>query len=139
MSLLEQFKDPALMVEMTFGEKLLASTYTAILGMGITFVVLVLIWGAIVLMTKFTTAIERKPAGSQVVKDSPKKAAPAPASAPVEVVADDSELVAVIAAAVAASLGTTPERIRVTNIVRTYDTTPTWGQAGRREMIDNAL
>lgn len=139
MSLLEQFKDPALMVEMTFGEKLLASTYTAALGMSITFIALVIIWGAIILMTKLAQNIEKKPAKSQVVKapaaPAPKKESPVA----VEPATDDRELVAVIAAAVAASLGTTPNRIRVTNIVRTQDTTPSWGLAGRREMIDNAL
>lgn len=75
-----------------------------ILGMGTVFVVLIIIIVVIILMSKAVRSIEGK--GKEA--EAPKAAAPAPA-APVieEEVTDDLELVAVITAAVAASMGTT--------------------------------
>ncbi|SHI95704.1 sodium pump decarboxylases, gamma subunit [Geosporobacter subterraneus DSM 17957] len=47
------------------------------------------------------------------------------------------ELVAVITAAVAASLQTSTHNIIVQNILRVGDTTPTWGRAGRVEQMNS--
>src|SRR5690554_8162883 len=48
---------------------------------------------------------------------------------------EDEELVAVIAAAIAASLGTTIPQINIKTIKRISPTTPAWSEAGRREQI----
>lgn len=77
-----------------------------ILGMGTVFVVLIIIIIVIILMSKAVQSIEGK--GKEA--EAPRAAAPAPApvtAAPVieEEVTDDLELVAVITAAVAASMG----------------------------------
>lgn len=50
--------------------------------------------------------------------------------------ADDLELIAVISAAIAASLGT-QSNIVIRNIRRIDDMTPTWGKAGRSEAMAN--
>ncbi|KJF25586.1 hypothetical protein TZ02_17885 [Clostridium aceticum] len=52
-----------------------------------------------------------------------------------EVSVDDTELVAVITAAVAASLNTPTDNIIVKNITRIPDTTPVWGKLGRMQQV----
>ena len=88
-----------------------------LLGMGMVFVVLIIIIVVIVLMSKSVRAIES--IGKK--KEAPKAAAPAPApAAPVaeEESVDDLELVAVITAAVAASMGTSTDGFVVRSIKR---------------------
>lgn len=48
---------------------------------------------------------------------------------------DDKELIAVISAAVAASLGTSSNGIRIRSIKRSGSNTPTWGRKGRIEQF----
>ena len=87
-----------------------------LLGMGMVFVVLIIIIVVIVLMSKCVRAIE----GRGKKTEEPKAAAPAPVTAePVqEEEADDLELVAVITAAVAASMGTSTDGFVVRSIKR---------------------
>ncbi|RKD20956.1 hypothetical protein BET04_08935 [Caminicella sporogenes] len=56
-----------------------------------------------------------------------------------EVEENDEELVAVITAAIAASLNTSTHNIIVKNIIRIPDTTPVWGKAGRLEQMNRML
>ncbi len=52
---------------------------------------------------------------------------------------DDEELVAVIAVAIAASLGLNIPDINIRNIRRIGQNTPAWAQAGKQERINNKL
>lgn len=52
---------------------------------------------------------------------------------------NDEELVAVIAAAIAASLGVSVSDINIKNIRRTTQNTPVWAAAGRQEQIYSKL
>lgn len=52
---------------------------------------------------------------------------------------DDEELVAVIAASIAASLGVSVPEINIKSIRRIPQRTPIWAQAGRQEMIYRKL
>jgi sodium pump decarboxylase gamma subunit len=138
LSLLQRFANPDLLQNMTLGEKLLASTYVAVLGMAITFIALMILWGCIIIMGNALGV--RKP------KKEPVKVAPEPKAQPeIKTTAeetdsgDDEELVAVITAAIAASLNTSTHNIVVRNIVRVPDTTPAWGQAGRLEQMNKML
>ena len=71
-----------------------------LLGMGMVFSVLAILWGVLAIF-KLVFAREKKPAKANEVKaEALKVAEPAPVA--VEAVADDSELIAVITAAVAA-------------------------------------
>ncbi|WP_432407839.1 OadG family protein [Wukongibacter sp. M2B1] len=133
LSLLERFSNPELIKSMSLGEKLLASGTVAILGMAITFVVLMILWGLIIMMTKFVAS--QKKEAVQVAKAP----APAPKPAPIEAEEDNEELVAVITAAIAASLNTSTHNIVVRNIVRVADSTPAWGRAGRIDQMNNML
>ncbi|AOY78221.1 hypothetical protein BJL90_04120 [Clostridium formicaceticum] len=53
-----------------------------------------------------------------------------------EIAVDDTELVAVITAGIAASLHTSTHNIIVKNIIRVPDTTPVWGKLGRIQQIN---
>jgi len=130
--LLDKFADPNLIHSMTFGEKMLATFYTTVLGMLITFTALIIIWIMTVLLSKFVQSIENKGKADIVeVKETPQVIKQAVEEE------DDEELVAVISAAIAASLNTPIHNIVVTNIVRVNDSTPSWGVAGRTEQMNS--
>lgn len=94
------------------GEILQKAGMNTLLGMGVVFAVLILI-SLIISCFNFIPAIERKFSKKKAaekkaaVPAAPAAAAPAPAAAAETAVPDDLELVAVITAAVAASMGTT--------------------------------
>ena len=52
MSLMEKFSNPELFTSLGFGEKMAGSAITMLMGMGITFCVLLLLWGFVALMGK---------------------------------------------------------------------------------------
>lgn len=126
MSLLDKFIDPKLIGQLSLGDKVLGSLYVTVLGMAITFVVLGVVWGCVVLLSKACRLREGRV----------KAAAPAPLRPrPESKAGDDGELVAVIIAAVAACLEVPASAIRVKKIERTADPTPGWGKAGRMEQL----
>jgi len=59
----------------------------------------------------------------------------APIAAPSRRAADGGELIAVISAAVAASLNTSTYNLNIKSIKRTGGTTPEWNAASRKENI----
>lgn len=134
MQVLESFKHADSFAQMSIVDKIIASGYVTLLGMGITFVALVLIWFLTVLMSKFIQSVESK----QTITEVKPAAAPAPALAPTALVKDedDDALIAVITAAIAASMNTSMHNIVVTNIRRVPDTTPTWGKLGRSDVMN---
>lgn len=115
----------------TFADGLLITA----LGMGVTFAALIALSFMLDLMKLLfykdpTKAPVKTQTQSKVATESP---APAPAKE------DDEELVAVITAAVAASLNTSTHNIVVRNIVRLPDATPAWGRAGRIDQMNKML
>ncbi|SCY99718.1 OadG family protein [Alkaliphilus peptidifermentans] len=117
---------------MTLGEKLLASLQVTLLGVFIVFIALMMLYFIIRIMDKLvnkpvkakqqTQAIETQPVVVETIEED---------------TIDDTELVAVITAAVAASLQTSTHNIVVRNIVRTNDVTPAWGKLGRMQQLNN--
>ncbi|MCT4620732.1 MAG: OadG family protein [Marinisporobacter sp.] len=134
LSLLEKFADPEIMQTLSMGEKMLASLYVMILGMAVTFVALCILWGLIIIMSNVVNGAKKKE--TNVVKAPVPVAAPAPV-AEVEKEEENEELVAVITAAIAASLQTSTHNIIVRNITRVSDATPAWGRMGRMEQMNN--
>jgi len=137
MQLLENFKHADTFVQMTLGERIAATMYVIVLGMGITFVALIFIWGLTALMSKIILGIEKKNVAP--VKPAPKTTAPAVAAAVIEERADEGELIAVITAAIAASMNTSTHNLVVTNITRVGDGTPVWGRVGRSDVMNSRL
>lgn len=139
MTLLEEMK--VSIETMTLGEKFLASLQVTLLGVVIVFVALGMLFIIIKILDNFIHQAESSSAKRKDQKAAAATAAPAPAAAPVaeEKVQDDGELVAVIAAAVAASLHTSTHNIIVRNIVRVPDQTPAWNRLGRMQQINRQL
>lgn len=106
--------------EMTLGEKLNEGLITLVLGMGTVFAVLIFLW--------FIIAVVGKILGAATKSKAPKKAAE-PVSAPVPAAVSepapevesgisDEELVAVMAAAIAAFGGENAPRMRIRSVRR---------------------
>lgn len=136
MSLMEQFANPTYFEGLSMGERLTGATVTMCMGLGITFAVLVILWVCIAVMAKIT---------HRSTKASDSAAAPAAAPAPAETPAPaaetadmaDGELVAVIAAAVAAMENTVVSNLVVKKITRVSGPTNAWASAGLSECIDS--
>ncbi len=136
MSLMEQFADPTYFEGLSMGERLTGATVTMCMGLGITFIVLIILWACIAIMAKIT---------NRSTKTSDSAAAPAAAPAPAETPAPaaeaadmaDGELVAVIAAAVAAMENTVVSNLVVKKITRVSGPTNAWASAGLSECIDS--
>ena len=103
----------------TTGEILKKAGLNTILGMGTVFVVLIFISFIIYLLGFIPKKLSGKGKAAEEKKETPVQAAPAPAvSAPQAAGTDDGELAAVIAAAIAASEGTSTDGFVVRSIKR---------------------
>lgn len=99
--------------EYTMGEKMTKAGLNTVMGMGVVFVVLIFIaW--LISMFKYISVFEDKMKAKKAANEAPAAAPAAPAPVPVqetvpvvEEASDDTELAAVIAAAIAASEGRT--------------------------------
>lgn len=108
--------DPTKVME--FADAIPFGLKTTLLGMGVVFAVLIILW-IILSVFKF---VFYKPAGGDTKTEAPVPAAPAPAApAPVQSApaADDEELVAVITAAVASMMDKPATSFRVVSFRRT--------------------
>ena len=134
MGLMDLFANPSTFDTLSVGEKVIGSLVTALLGMGTTFVVLILIWGFIAL----TGRVVRKEEKAFHHEETPAPAVapiPTPAPAPVD---GDPALIAVIMAAIAASEGSTMvNNLVVRKIRRIPGPDPTWSSLGRQESLDS--
>lgn len=130
MTLLERLADKNEFLSMTMNEKLLATLYVAILGMGITFLVLVFLQYCIKLMSTLLNG--KNPKAAMTVKESNvslERPVP-PSFQPEQKQEDEEELIAVLTAAVAAHLGQSADRIVVRNVRRLSEGAPNWARAG---------
>ena len=106
MTIMQKFADPALFDTLELGDKMIGAGITTLLGMSITFAILIILWGVIAQMQRIFSP------KTVVKKTEPVTAAPAAAPvAPVAPLAsnvsagaevDSSELMAVITAAITA-------------------------------------
>lgn len=133
MGLMEQFANPDMMHNLSVGDKLVGAGITTLMGMGITFIVLLLLWGCIAVMTKFTY---RPKKGDKAPQTTDAAAAPSAAETVTAAVADNS-LIAVISAAIAAYEGGSANNFVVRKIRRISGETTAWSDAGRADCIDS--
>ena len=137
MGLMDIFADPSQFETLTMGERVLGSLITAMMGMGTTFTVLVLIWGFINLISRAVRTEEK------LFKHEAGGKAPAPAPAPAPVAAaaapaGDDALIAVITAAIAAAQGSAvTSNLIVRKIIRIPGPDPVWSNTGRHEALDS--
>ena len=122
-SLMERFANPDFFAGLPLGEKLAGAGVTTLMGMGTTFVVLLLLWACIVVMSKAVARFSRPAADP----------APAPAAKPDAPAAEDGALLAAVAmAAIAASEGADRPLV-VRRIRRIAGPDNAWSGAGRLE------
>ena len=135
MGLMDKFSDPSLFDSLSFGDKMAGSAITMLMGMGITFVVLMLLWGVFALMGKAMSPSAKK--GDKASKAETKANATPSVAAPAAAKTDDV-LTAVIAAAIAAyqSEGGTGNLV-VRKIQRLSGETTLWTNAAREDCIES--
>lgn len=135
MGLMDIFSNPDTMQSLSMGDKLLGSCITMLMGTGITFVVLILLWAFVAIMGKFMKVASKGDKASEETKAAatPSVAAPAAPAAS----ADDT-LTAVIAAAIAAyqSEGGRGNLV-VRKISRISGETTLWTNAAREDCIES--
>ncbi len=137
------FVNPETIGTLGLGEKIITSLFVTLLGMGITFVALIAIWGITALMSKIIISMENKNKIAQAATVESSKPSAAGASAPAPAVPaasagepqEDENLIAVLTAAIAASLNTSMHNIVVRNVRQLPDQTPTWSRVGRTEQM----
>ena len=122
---------------MTIAQALAEGGQTAVIGLATVFSVLIIL---MIVITIMKMMFYKDPAKS-AVKETPAPAAPVEPAKPVEQVKademDDEELVAVITAAIAASLNTSTYNLRIKSLRRIDNNQPAWNKAGIRETINN--
>ncbi len=126
--LLKNFADPTIIKTMASGDLLKGVTATVIMGMGITFAVLIILMFVIMVQQKLLAP--RVAAPVKTVQAARVSDAPVSGS-------DNNELIAVITAAVAASIGTAAGNIVIKNVQRVRDNAPGWFKSGITEQMNN--
>ena len=119
---------------LTFGEKMFEGLAVTALSMAIVFLVLVLLIGIIKAMDSMVN-----PKSKQENEESNEFDNIQSYEQEQEPSEDISELIAVISAAVACSMGVSESKIRVVNINRVGNDSPTWAKNGRLEQLQNRL
>lgn len=136
MSLMELFSNPETIHSLSFGDKMAGSFITMLMGMGITFVVLIILWAFVAIMGKFMTLTTK---GDKASKAETKAAATPSVAAPAANTATtDGTLAAVIAAAIAAyqNDGGTGNLV-VRKIKRLSGESTTWSNAAIEDCIES--
>ena len=135
--LLKVFTDPAQIESLTAMQRLWGGIFTTILGMGITFTVLIVLMVVISLFKRFSGPDEPKPTS---------KGKPAPKAKPAVEKTEDQPalrtnegLVPAIAASIAMILGTQASSIRIRDIRRVADTLPVWHRAGIADQMQTRI
>lgn len=145
MEFFDKFCDPTTIGQLTLSQKMLASLFVTLLGMGITFVGLVVIQYMIQLTSKVIKFIENGHGRQEDRREvdfaatlKPEPPVPTEQRA-VEETEDliDEELVAVITAAVAAVMGQKTSNIVISHIRRVEPLASAWSMAGRNEQINS--
>ncbi len=132
--LLAQFADPNVIQSLSTLDKLTAGLITTLLGMGITFLALIILQFIISWMDRLvnrTSAIPEKPATPA--------ATPQPTVEQAATLQDDNELVAAITAAIAMKMKTSVGNIVIRNIEKIEDRSPAWNRAGIIEQMNSRL
>jgi len=111
----------------------MAGLITTILGMGITFVALIILQFIISWMDKLLNQQKLETTPAEATGPITNKL---PASQK-EQAMDDNELVAVIAGVIAMKMKTSVENIVIKNIVKLEDRTPAWNRAGIIEQMNS--
>ena len=92
----------SLLADISYGEKILNGLTVVVVGIAGVFSVLAIIWGVLALFKVFFYDIPEKKKAAKIKAQAPVEAAPAAVSEPAVEETDDTQLIAVITAAIAA-------------------------------------
>lgn len=116
----------------TLSEALTTGGLTTVVGLGIVFGVLVIL---MIVLYLFKVFFYKEPKKTEVKSAVQEAAEIAPVKS--DDLEDTDELIAVITAAVAASLNTSTYNLKIKSLRRIDDKRPSWNKAGLRETIGN--
>lgn len=147
MSIMDKFADPSLIDTLTMGEKAAGAGITTLMGMGITFLILILIWAVIALMSRIIAKADAgRKADTEPAAAAGNGGNRAEAASPADFIDIDGEditeeeLTAVIMAAIEAyraDTGVPGSRLVVRKIMRTNSSCTPWGAAGIADCMEN--
>ena len=114
---------------LNFGEKMFGGLIVTVLSMSIVFIVLIILIGVIklldILVNGKTKVTDDENIDMIEIQEESEQ--------------DSLELIAVITAAISCSIGVSESKIRVVNINRVNDISPSWAKNGRIEQIQSRL
>lgn len=139
MEFFNAFLDPNTINTLSTSEKLLASIFVTLLGMGTTFVGLIVIQYMIGFMSKGVKSYEDNVASKDatiqpVAAAKPAEPAPVVAAAEEE---DEEALIAVLTAAVAVMMQKSTSQIVIRNVRQVNGSSLAWSSAGRNEVMNS--
>ena len=114
------------MENQTLMENVIQGVGVCVIGLCTVFLVLAILWGVLELM-RIVFTVKKKPAAVPATQSA------APAQTPVTA-EDDSELIAVLTAAIAASLNQSTYNLKIKSY-RRVDTAPVWNKTARRDNL----
>ena len=119
---------------MTMAEALQVGISTTVIGLAIVFSVLIVLMLVLMLFKKMFGNTENKP-----IAEQPKTAVPAPAAKQTVSQNEESEeeLIAVLTAAIAASLNTSTYNLKIKSYRRIQNNAPAWNKAGIKETMES--
>ena len=132
--IMDIFSNPETIHSLSFGEKLLGVGFTMVLGMGITFISLVILKGVMQVMTKVLVEKEKPVAVTETVA-----AAPQPEIKEVEKSQNDEAVIAAITVALSAKLKTPIGNIVIRNIRKVEGAQHPWNHVGIIEQMNSRL
>ena len=112
-------------------ETITSGGVVAVIGLGTVFAVLAILWGVLELMRVIFAPKTDKPAVAPEAVPAPVAAPATPAPAE----ADDGELIAILTAAIAASLNTSTYKLNIKSYRQIDNGTPVWNSVSRLENL----
>ncbi len=145
--LMNQFKDPLLIEQLSLGEKITASIFVTALGMLITFSALVVLWALTSFYSRLVKNAEAKKKkelmsihqAQTIRKDRIEEVDDTEDTNDTEDADDTEAVVAAIAVAISEMMGQTQSQVRITSIIRVHDNTPVWGRLGRTAQMNSRM
>lgn len=138
LTLMQKFADPALFDSLSTVDKTTGALVTTLMGMGITFAVLTLLWGCIALLTKILDKNDQRKENSIHGEESTidNITSKVQANISLESSNDDEELIAVITAALAAaSARENTDNLYIQKIRRLSGNSTAWSHAGGNDSL----
>ena len=131
--LLVQLADPQAIKTLSFMEKMAGGLLVTFLGMGITFLALILLQIIIDLLARIMVKLEKQPEKKEAAR------AETSVGETIEESGDEEELVAVITAAVALQMQRATGNIVIRDIRRLETSAPLWHNAGILDQMNTRL